>query len=119
MYALSQMLGANNFAICLDNDTLLYRDKVLLVESLDKDDFILDGYFVDKRKFLTKPELKEKGKTTAREREDTESEDEDEKDEEEIIPLQQNIAHEGSDFIHNDTGTDCFNDASEELTPLH
>ena len=72
------MFECDNFPICLNNDVLRYKDKTLLAQSLDKNDFILDGYYVDPRKYPMKPSPKGKEKAPVWEREDTESEDEDE-----------------------------------------
>lgn len=77
------------FSICDADDALRYSDKAKLALSLDKADFILDGYPVDDRKHPIKPTRKGKERVRVEEEEEEETEEEEEEGQE--APLSGNV----------------------------
>ena len=79
------MKGLQCFCICEDDAQHAYSTKSKLALSLDKDDFVVNGYPVDARKHPFKPSAK--GKERVPEEEEEEEDDEDDDDDEEFEDL--------------------------------
>ena len=77
-----QISDFQSFCVCEKDDTITYANKAKLALSLDKSDFILDGYVVDACKYPVKPNQKDKERVPVREVEPEENEEEENEEEE-------------------------------------